>query len=58
MGGPDLAARAHQIVAVVDRGHRQRREVGTGLGFGVALAEEHLTGEDAGEEVLLLSGVP
>ena len=55
VGRPDLAAGAHQIVAVVDRGHGQGGEVGPGLRLGIALAEEHLAGEDAREEVVLLS---
>ena len=51
---PDLAAGAHQVVAVVDRRHRQRRQIRARLGFGVALAEEHLAGQDPRQEVLLL----
>ena len=51
---PDLAAGAHQVVAVIDRGHRQRGQIRTRFGFGVALAEEHLAGQDAGQEELLL----
>ncbi len=52
--GPDLAAGTHQVIAVVDRRHRQRRQVRTRLGFGVALTEEHLASQDAGEKELLL----
>ena len=44
----------NQILAVVDRGHRQRRQIGPGLRFGIALAEEHLRGQDSGEAVILL----
>ncbi len=54
MGGPDLAAGADQVVTVVAGGHRQRRQVRPGLWFGVALTEEHLTREDAGQEIVLL----
>ena len=56
VGGPDLAAGADQIITVVDGGHLQRCQIRAGLRFGVALAEEHLAGEDAGQEVILLFG--
>lgn len=56
--GPDLAAGTHQVIAVVDRRHRQRRQVRTRLGFGVALAEEHLAGQDAGRKNFFCAGVP
>ncbi len=52
--GPYLAAGTYQVVAVVDRRHRQRRQVRARLGFGVALTEEHLAGQDPRQVELLL----
>ena len=43
-----------EIVAVRCRGHRQRGQVRAGLGFGIALAEEDLAGQDAWQEEVLL----
>jgi hypothetical protein len=51
---PDLAAGAHQVVTVIDRRHRQRRQIRARLRLGVALTEENLTGQDPRQKELLL----
>ncbi len=53
-GGEDLLAVDHILVAVTDSGGAQRREVGAGFGLGVTDGEVDLTGEDRGQELLLL----
>lgn len=53
-GGEDLLAVDHILVAVTDSGGAQRREIGAGFGLGVTDGEVDLTGEDRGQELLLL----
>src|SRR6201999_926055 len=53
-GGEDLLPVDDVLVAVPNRGGTQRRQVGARLRFGVADREVHLTGEDRGQELLLL----
>ena len=52
--GPHLLTVHDELVAVTDRGGSQRREVGAGIGFGVADGEMNVAREDSGEELLLL----
>ncbi len=52
--GEDLLPVDHIVVAVEDRGRGERRQVGAGLGFGVADGEVHVAGEDRGQELPLL----
>ena len=53
-GGPDLLAVDDVLVTVTDRAGAQRGQVGARLRLGVADGEVHVTGEDAGQELLLL----
>ena len=53
-GGEDLLPVDDVLVAVANRGGAQRRQVGARLRLGVADREVHLTGEDRGQELLLL----
>src|SRR3712207_9154502 len=46
VGGPDLVAGHHVLVAVTDRAGAQRREVRAGLGLGEALAPDLLAAQD------------
>jgi hypothetical protein len=50
----DLLPVDDEVVAVADRPGRQRPEVGAGVRLGVADREEQLTGEDPGQEEVLL----
>ena len=57
--GPDLLTVDHPLVAVADGPGRERGEVGTRVGFGVALTPAIVAGEDAREEAApLLLGAP
>ena len=53
-GGKDLLPVDNIVIAVADRGGGERRQVGAGIGFGVSDGEMHLTGQDRGQEPLLL----
>ena len=54
----DLLAVDHVLVAVADGARLQRREVGAGVGLGVADREVDLAGEDLRDVELLLLLVP
>ena len=54
VGRPDLGAVEHVVVAVLDRSHLQRGEVGAGVGLGVALAPDDVAGEDVRDQLFLL----
>ena len=54
LAGPDLLTVDHEVVAVPDGARLQRREIGAGAGFAVALAPLHLARRDAVEVLLLL----
>src|SRR3546814_6086243 len=53
-GGEDLLAVDDVVVAVALRRCAQGSEVGPGVRLGVADGEVHVTGEDVGEEPVLL----
>src|SRR5882757_2100205 len=53
-GGEDLLPVDDVLVAVTDRGGAQRRQIGACVGLRVADREVQLTGEDRGQELLLL----
>ncbi len=54
VGGPDLTAVQHIVIAVPTRIEGQSGKIGARAGLGVALAPVVLAGEDAGEEGGLL----
>ncbi|MCY1409471.1 hypothetical protein D9M71_248220 [compost metagenome] len=54
VGGPDLLAVHHVVVAVTHRAGLQRRQVGAGARLGIALAPPVLAAEDARQEARLL----
>ncbi len=53
-GGEDLLPVHHIVVAVAHGRGAQRREVGSGVGLGIADREVHLPREDGGQELPLL----
>ena len=57
-GSEDLLPVDDVLVALANRGGAQRCQVGACLWFGVADREVHLTGEDRGQELLLLRSLP
>ena len=57
-GGEDLLAVDDVLVALPHRAGAQRRQVGAGLGLGVADGELQLAGEDPRKEQLLLFPLP
>ena len=54
VGGPDLGAVDHIVVAVALREGLQRRQIGTGAGLGIALAPDILAGKNARQIMRLL----
>ena len=52
--GPDLLAVHDIAIAMADRRHPKRREVGPGAGLGIALAPEVVPAIDSRQEMLLL----
>ena len=53
-GGPDLLAVDDEVVAVAHRRGAQAREVGAGIGFGIALAPDRLAGQHGRQMARLL----
>ena len=53
-GGEDLLPVDDVLVALADRSSAQRRQVGARLRLRVPDREMHVTGEDRGQELLLL----
>ena len=55
-GGPYLLAVDDEFVAVTYRAGGQRRQVRTGIGFGISLAPDMLAAERARQIIALLFG--